>query len=156
MYEATHCCFPIISLVPFEKCPVFYLHIRCVCFPHVEGVRWVSSPNLRVTYSTSRRVIFAIFRTRPHKTHLQLSLYIASLRLLYLCCKVSLDATHSHWRIEAVGREPPFRQDLSADTEESPLLQAVIRQRLVKTQQAGKALACVVVICKVCRSAMAL
>jgi hypothetical protein len=32
------------------------------------------------------------------------------------------------------GREPPFREE----AEESPLLEAVSRERLVKTQQAGK------------------
>jgi hypothetical protein len=30
-----------------------------------------------------------------------------------------------------VGREPPFREDLSAEAEESPLLEAVTRKRLV-------------------------
>jgi hypothetical protein len=37
---------------------------------------------------------------------------------------------------------------LSAEAEESPLLQAVTRERLVKTQQAGKGLACAAVIYK--------
>jgi hypothetical protein len=46
--------------------------------------------------------------------------------------------------------------DLSAEAEESPILEAVTRQLLVKTQQAGKDLACVVVICKMWRLAMAL
>jgi hypothetical protein len=45
------------------------------------------------------------------------------------------------------GREPPFREDLSAEAEESPLLVAVTRERLVKTEQAGKDLAGAVVIC---------
>jgi hypothetical protein len=48
---------------------------------------------------------------------------------------------------KAVGREPPFIEDLSAEAEESPLLEAVTRERLVKTQQAGKGLASAVVIC---------
>jgi hypothetical protein len=47
----------------------------------------------------------------------------------------------SLWRKEAVGREPPFRKDLSAEAEGFPLLEAVARERLVKTQQAGKDLA---------------
>jgi hypothetical protein len=37
---------------------------------------------------------------------------------------------------------------LSAEAEESPLLQAVTKERLVKTQQAGKGLAGDVVICE--------
>jgi hypothetical protein len=37
-----------------------------------------------------------------------------------------------------VAREPPFREDLSMETEESPMLEAVTRGQLVKTQQAGK------------------
>jgi hypothetical protein len=37
------------------------------------------------------------------------------------------------WRKRTVGREPPFREDLSAEAEESPLLEAVTRERLVKT-----------------------
>jgi hypothetical protein len=37
-----------------------------------------------------------------------------------------------------VEREPPFREDLSAEAEESPLRETVPRERLVKTQQAGK------------------
>jgi hypothetical protein len=40
--------------------------------------------------------------------------------------------------------------------EESPLLGAVARERLVKTLQAGKDLASAVVICNMCRLAMAL
>jgi hypothetical protein len=35
-------------------------------------------------------------------------------------------------------RDPPFREDLSAAAEESLLLEAVTRERLLKTQQAGK------------------
>jgi hypothetical protein len=38
----------------------------------------------------------------------------------------------------SVGREPPLREDLSTEAEESPLLEAVTRERLVKTQRAGK------------------
>jgi hypothetical protein len=34
---------------------------------------------------------------------------------------------------EAVGRKPPFRQDLSLEAEDKPLLEAVTRQLLVKT-----------------------
>jgi hypothetical protein len=45
---------------------------------------------------------------------------------------------------------------LSALTEEFPLLEAVNRERLVKTQQAGKDLARAVVIFKVWRLAMEL
>jgi hypothetical protein len=40
--------------------------------------------------------------------------------------------------------------------EETALLEAVTKERLVKTQQAGRELACSVVICKVWKSAMAL
>jgi hypothetical protein len=40
--------------------------------------------------------------------------------------------------MSSVGRELPFGEDMSAETEESPLLEAVTRERLVKTQQAGK------------------
>jgi hypothetical protein len=49
--------------------------------------------------------------------------------------------------------EPPFRE--CAKAEKYPLLEAVIRERLM-TQQAGKDLACAVVICRVWRLAMAL
>jgi hypothetical protein len=45
---------------------------------------------------------------------------------------------------------------LSAEAEESPLLEAVTREWLVKTQQGGKYLAGAVVICKVWILAMAL
>jgi hypothetical protein len=55
-----------------------------------------------------------------------------------------------------VEREPPFREDLSMEAEGSPLLEAISREWLVKTQQAGRDLACAVVICKVWRLAMAL
>jgi hypothetical protein len=51
-----------------------------------------------------------------------------------------------------IGRDLPFREE----AEESPMLEAVTGQRLVKTQQAGKYLACAVVICRVWRLAMAL
>jgi hypothetical protein len=42
------------------------------------------------------------------------------------------------------------------EAEESPLLEAIARERLVKTQQAGKVLAGSVVICKVWSLAVAL
>jgi hypothetical protein len=45
---------------------------------------------------------------------------------------------------------------LSAEAEEPSLLEAMIREWLVKTQQVGKDLACAVVIFKVRRLAMAL
>jgi hypothetical protein len=51
-------------------------------------------------------------------------------------------------------RESVKKRD--AETEESPLLEAVTRGRLVKTQQAGKGLARAVVICELCRLAVAL
>jgi hypothetical protein len=38
----------------------------------------------------------------------------------------------------SVGREPPFRNDLNEEAEESPLLGAITRERLVNTQQVGK------------------
>jgi hypothetical protein len=40
---------------------------------------------------------------------------------------------------------------MSAEAEESQLLEAIARERLVKTQQAGKGLACAVVICELWR-----
>jgi hypothetical protein len=43
-----------------------------------------------------------------------------------------------------------------AEAEESPLLETDARERLVKTQQAGKGLAGAVVICKVWKLAIAL
>jgi hypothetical protein len=45
-------------------------------------------------------------------------------------------ATEVSWG--RVGRERPFREDLSTDAEKSPLLEAVTRERLVKTQQPGR------------------
>jgi hypothetical protein len=42
------------------------------------------------------------------------------------------------------------------EAEESPLLEAVARERLVKTEQAGKGLAGAVVICELWRLAVAL
>jgi hypothetical protein len=39
---------------------------------------------------------------------------------------------------EAVGREPPFREDLSPAVVEYPLLEAVTRQLLAKTLRAGR------------------
>jgi hypothetical protein len=42
------------------------------------------------------------------------------------------------------------------EAEESPLLETVARERLVKTQQAGKGLADAVFICEVWRIAIAL
>jgi hypothetical protein len=54
------------------------------------------------------------------------------------------------------GSEQPSREDLSAEDEESPLLEAVTRERLVKTRQAGKSLTGAVVICELWRLAVAL
>jgi hypothetical protein len=49
----------------------------------------------------------------------------------------------------AAGREPLFRENLSAKAEESTLLEAVTRERLVKRQRTGTDLAGAVVICSV-------
>jgi hypothetical protein len=43
---------------------------------------------------------------------------------------------------------------LSAEAEESPLLETVIKERLLKTQQVGKDLAAAVMICKMWRVAV--
>jgi hypothetical protein len=43
---------------------------------------------------------------------------------------------------EAVGMESPDSSDVSTEAEESPLLEAVVREWLVKTLQAGGDLAC--------------
>jgi hypothetical protein len=59
-------------------------------------------------------------------------------------------------RKDSVGREPPFRQDLSAEAEVYPLLEAVTRERLVKTEQDRKDLVCAVVIFEAWKLAMAL
>jgi hypothetical protein len=45
---------------------------------------------------------------------------------------------------------------LTRETEESPLLEAVVSERLVKAQQAGKGLEGAVVICELWRLAVAL
>jgi hypothetical protein len=42
------------------------------------------------------------------------------------------------------------------EAEDSPLLEAVARKQLVRTQQSGKGLACTVVICELWRLAVAL
>jgi hypothetical protein len=57
---------------------------------------------------------------------------------------------------KAGGRELPFRDDLSAEAEESPLLEVSPRELLVKTQQTGKDVAGVVVISELWRSVVAL
>jgi hypothetical protein len=53
-------------------------------------------------------------------------------------------------------RKPPFRQYFSAETEESPLLEAVNKEQWVKTKQAGKDFAGGAVICEVWRFAVVL
>jgi hypothetical protein len=63
--------------------------------------------------------------------------------------------TETRLKVRTVVRGPPFRENLRAEAEGCPLLEAVIRKQLVKTQQAGKDLACAV-ICKAWRLAMAL
>jgi hypothetical protein len=47
-------------------------------------------------------------------------------------------------------------EDVSAEAEESPLLEVVAKERLMKKQQAGKGLAGAVVIFKILRLAIAL
>jgi hypothetical protein len=53
-------------------------------------------------------------------------------------------------------KEIPFREDFSAETEESALLEAVTRERMVKKQQPGKGSAGAVVICELWRLTVAL
>jgi hypothetical protein len=47
----------------------------------------------------------------------------------------------------SVGRDPPFRQDVGAEAEESPLLEAVSKKRLITLRTL--VCVCVTVICKV-------
>jgi hypothetical protein len=59
-------------------------------------------------------------------------------------------------QLKTVGKELEANRhwgkgDLRAEAEESPLLEAVTRERLAKTQQAGKGLAGAVVICELWR-----
>jgi hypothetical protein len=49
-------------------------------------------------------------------------------------------------REAAVGREPPFRENVIDEAQKSPLLEAVTRKCLVKTLRAGKDIACALVI----------
>jgi hypothetical protein len=56
----------------------------------------------------------------------------------------------------SVGKEPPFRGELSTEVEKQPLLEDVARKLLVKILRAGKYLACALVICIVRNLAMAL
>jgi hypothetical protein len=58
--------------------------------------------------------------------------------------------------LKRVGSDPPFREDLSAKAKESPLLEAVTRERLLKTQQVGKGLAGAAMISEVWKSAISL
>jgi hypothetical protein len=51
-------------------------------------------------------------------------------------------------QVEKSWKGAAFREDLSAEVEESTLLKAVTRERLLKTQQAGKGLERAVVICE--------
>jgi hypothetical protein len=55
-----------------------------------------------------------------------------------------------------VVRQWPAGNGVSAKAEKSRLLDAVTRKRLVKILQAGKDLACALVICEAWRSAMVL
>jgi hypothetical protein len=59
-------------------------------------------------------------------------------------------------RKKTIGREPPFREDLSLEAEESPFLEGVTREQLLKTQHPGGDLAGTVVICELWRLAMVL
>jgi hypothetical protein len=52
----------------------------------------------------------------------------------------------------AVGRGPPFGEEMNTEAEESLLLEAITMKCLVKALQAGKDLACAVVICEVWKS----
>jgi hypothetical protein len=55
------------------------------------------------------------------------------------------------FELSSAVRRYPAGNALSADAEESPSLEAVTGKRPVKTLQAGKDLACTLVICKVWR-----
>jgi hypothetical protein len=54
----------------------------------------------------------------------------------------SLREGEKRWRYCSVVRYSPDSNDVSTEAEESPLLTAVTKQRLVKTLQAGGGLAC--------------
>jgi hypothetical protein len=66
------------------------------------------------------------------------------------------------WRKELVSVEWRFctgvyeNRNWARDAEVSPLLEAIVRERLVKTQQAGRGLTGAVLICKLLRLAVAL
>jgi hypothetical protein len=64
------------------------------------------------------------------------------------------------WRYSSVDSSvvgySPDNNDVSTEAEESPLLEIVAREGLVKTQEAGKGLADAIVICELWRLAVAL
>jgi hypothetical protein len=59
------------------------------------------------------------------------------------------DAVKKRDSWKSVWREPPFREDLNAEAEESTLLEAITREQLMKTQRAGKGYACAVWIVQI-------
>jgi hypothetical protein len=69
-------------------------------------------------------------------------------------CRDVIIKAWSLWR-ESSSREAVKRTS-ARETEESPLFEAIVRKRLVKTQQARKGLAFPVVICELWRLAIAL
>jgi hypothetical protein len=58
--------------------------------------------------------------------------------------------------LSSVAVYSPDSNDVSTEAEESPLLEAVARERLVKTLQAGEDLVSAALICKMWRLAVAL
>jgi hypothetical protein len=50
---------------------------------------------------------------------------------------------------KGVSLEPPIGEELRAETEKPPLLEAITSKQLVKTQQSGKCLTDALVICTV-------
>jgi hypothetical protein len=79
-------------------------------------------------------------RPRWGSTPRQTDWLTVSRNLTLLCSATKSVLCGSLWRNESAGREPPFRVDVSAEAEEFPLLEAVTKERLVKTQKIGKGL----------------
>jgi hypothetical protein len=68
-----------------------------------------------------------------NKTHSHGNNFSNNTTAVFSACPSRNVITVTCLEVSSVGREPPFREDLSMEAEEQPLLEVITRKRLVET-----------------------
>jgi hypothetical protein len=113
------------------------------------GTQVPAATNTRATVELLLETVLSVVRaaavaTKRHRKHVSATANSDATIEVLLETVISIRSVQRGYKENSwsenssVGKEPSFREDLRTEAEESPLLEAITRKRLVKTLQAGK------------------